>query len=368
MLLVLAAAMMVPFTKDRTIISQDAKRTDDSSEINQEAERAIERGLDWLAKNQSRDGSYGGRSYGVPVAITSMVGMAFLAGGHHLGRSRYSENLKGCIQYLLKCCGRAGYINEGSNRGEGGSGMHGHGFALMFLASAYGLRDDRMVAFDQEKFNEKLKKAIQLGVKLTESAQAQNGGWNYEPVPSYDEGSVTVTQVQALRAARNAGFTVNKTTIDKAVQYINKSTHDDGKTQYSLSSGGRTSFALTAAGMSVMNYLGLYDNPKIKKGLDYIIESCLPGKGENQTGGSSWGGWFFYANLYATMAMYQAGGDYWKKWYPEIRNLLVKTQASDGSWKNAEGASYGAAFSTSMALIILQAPMRALPVLQSKDE
>ena len=43
-----------------------------------------------------------------------------------------------------------------------------------------------------------------------------------------DEGSVTVTQVQALRAAKNAGIAVPKIIIDKAMKYLEMSTTDGG--------------------------------------------------------------------------------------------------------------------------------------------
>ncbi len=60
--------------------------------------------------------------------------------------------------------------------------------------------------------------------------------------------------------------------------------------------------------------------------------------------------------------MYQAGGQYWEKWWPAIRKELVGKQGSDGSWGGGGGAakSYG----TGMACIILAIPYRYLPILQ----
>ena len=55
-------------------------------------------------------------------------------------------------------------------------------------------------------------------VKYTINAQSSRGGWYYTSKADghdHDEGSVTITQVQALRAARNAGIPVPKEVIKK---------------------------------------------------------------------------------------------------------------------------------------------------------
>ncbi len=325
-------------------------------EMTPEIRSAIERGLAWLSRAQSPSGAYG--SGNAPLATTAIAGMAFLAGGHVPGRSRYGENVKRALMFILKNAGRSGYINEGQMRGAGGSGMHGHGYATLFLAECYGMTAEVM-DFDLETLKEKLADAVHL----IERAQCHNGGWNYDPDPGFDEGSVTVTQVQALRAARNAGIKVRTDTIAKAIKYINDSTDSNGQTRYSLTGGGHTSFALTSAGMSVLNFLGTYDNPKIKKGLDSIVRN-LPGGGGNNPQMGAWGGWYFYGNYYATLACYQAGNPYWQKWWTAISRELLRTQSPNGSWKNGESASYGEAFGTGFALQILQIPNRYCPIYQ----
>src|SRR5262245_5074647 len=54
------------------------------------ADKAVQRGLAFLANAQNRDGSwnsYGGRS----VAVTGLAVMAFLSAGHVPGEGRYGE-------------------------------------------------------------------------------------------------------------------------------------------------------------------------------------------------------------------------------------------------------------------------------------
>ena len=81
-----------------------------------------------------------------------------------------------------------------------------------------------------------------------------------------DEGSVTVTQMQALRAAKNAGIVVPKSIIDKAVKYLENSTTESGGVIYSLAqSGGRAvgggQPALTAAALACGQSAGEYCDP-----------------------------------------------------------------------------------------------------------
>lgn len=330
----------------------------DGSELPSKAVAAIEKGLAWLAKNQSKSGMWG--SGGAPVATTAIAGLAFLAGGHVPKRSKYGENVLQAVKFLLKCTSKKGYINEGSARFSGGSGMHGHGYAALFLAEVYGMCTG-IEGFGSSDLETELKEKLTAAIRIIESSQAPNGGWTYDPSPSGDEGSVTITQVQALRAARNAGIKVNLKTIDKALDYINKSTDANGQTRYSLNGDGRTSLTLTAAGMSCLNFLGQYDNEKLKKGLDSLLQA-LPGKG-NLDG---WEGYYFYTGYYASIAMYQAkDSKYWTTWWPAIREDLIRTQSGDGSWQGGESGSYGAAFGTGFALQILQIPCRYLPIFQA---
>ncbi len=59
--------------------------------------------------------------------------------------------------------------------------------------------------------------------------------------------------------------------------------------------------------------------------------------------------------------MWHAGGDYWKEWYPAVRDELLREQREDGSWRDGEVCDeYG----TAMACLVLQTPMNYLPIFQ----
>ena len=46
--------------------------------------------------------------------------------------------------------------------------------------------------------------------------------------------------------------------------------------------------------------------------------------------------YYFYGHYYAVQAMWTAGGDYWKEWFPAIRDELLHAQQPDGSWQRPD--------------------------------
>lgn len=320
-------------------------------EVTSEQVQAIRRGLDWLARNQYTSGAIGTTCQ---VAFTGLAGLAFLANNSTPVRGPYARNVRRCLQFILKCCSRSGYINEAAGRGLGGSGMHGHGYATWFLAELYGMCGD-MVDLGDESVKERLQKAV----SIIEQSQDPNGGWTYEPLPNGHEGSVTITQVQALRSARNAGLVVSKRVIEKGIDYIRRSTYPDGTIAYSLGSrGSGGTYALTAAGMCVFAMYGLYDAPEVKRGMTALMDFLTGRRGRG-------GHHDYYAALYAGQACFFAKRRepvFWTRGYAVVRNELLQAQnRQTGGW---EQDGYGGAFGTSCATLVLQIPLRYLPIFQ----
>ncbi len=332
-----------------------------TDEITPELRKAVDEGIEWLAGHQNPDGSWGGR---YPVATTGLAGLSLLAGGHLPGRGKYGDRVLQAVRYFV----RRAAEKQGSDYvyfrefPQPESRMHGHGFATLFLAEAYGMIDD----FGAGVSPEELRRTIQKAVHVIEHSQSKQGGWYYEPAPpsggrnDADEGSVTVTQIQALRAARNSGFRVDPKVIQKAIDYMRRSANADGGIRYSLSNGGNNStFALTAAGVSVMQFLGRYDMPELKRGLEYMMRELGQRRGNDAV--AARGGHFAYENFYATIALWQAGGEYWSKGFPVIRKGMLKSpRRPDASWDDGYGEHLGTAFT----VLSLQVPMQYLPIFQ----
>ncbi|HYF47935.1 MAG TPA: prenyltransferase/squalene oxidase repeat-containing protein [Planctomycetota bacterium] len=306
-------------------------------------DEAIEKALAWLAKHQNRDGSWGseGGSGTYTMAMTGLAGLALLSAGHSPGRGKYGVNVSRAVQYVLKHQDRDGLITSGND----GQQMYGHGFAMTFLAEAYGMDPNH-------ELGAQMKDGLQRAVKKTGQAQSARGGWYYSPNSGADEGSVTITQVQALRAARNAGIEVPEKVMTQAIDYVRKSQNPDGGIRYALNSGQTSSLALSAAGAEVLMMAGQYDTKETKLVCEYLKKNLDP----NRTQGYH----DFYTNFYGVQAMFQIGGDYWSRYFTVLRERLLKSQNADGSWKGDIGSTY----CTSIAVMALSVPYRYLPIFQ----
>jgi hypothetical protein len=321
--------------------------------ITAKTDQAIQRGLAYLASHRERDGSFGTRGYRGNVAVTSLAAMAFMCAGHQPGRGTYGRLVTDALRFVLSKenvnGGNPGFLHNPLMHTHGP--MYGHGFATLFLAEAYGMVHEPALRKD---LREKLRRAVELIVKT----QNHEGGWRYFPRAFDADLSVTICQIMALRAARNAGIAVPTSTVKACVKYV-KDCQDrrEGWFRYMKQGGGSShqGFARTAAGIVALYSAGIYKGPEIEAGLRYLMK--------NKPGGpfSRVDLHYFYGHYYAVQAMWTAGGSYWQEWYPAIRDELVSRQnASDGSWMDPICYHYG----TAMACIILQVPNNYLPILQ----
>lgn len=308
--------------------------------VTPEAQQSIDRGLAFLAEHQNEDGSFGSGGYSRNAAVCGLAGMAFVAAGSTPGRGPYGVEVNRCLDFVLANAQDSGFINVTASSSHGP--MYGHGFATLFLAEAYGMTM-------RGEVREKLSKAVSLIV----NTQNQDGGWRYQPQRRDADISVTVCQVMALRAGRNAGLFVPRETIDRCVEYVKRSQNADGGFMYMIQ-GGQSAFPRSAAGIVALYSAGIYEGPELEKGLAYLIEHLPRG------GPFSRESHYFYGHYYAVQAMWHAGGEYWRRWYPAIRDELVARQRQDGAWMDSICAEYG----TSMACLVLQMPNNYLPIFQ----
>ncbi len=315
---------------------------------------AIDNGLAYLAAQQKNDGSFG--NHGGNIAYTSLAGLAFMAGGNQPGRGKYGAVVRKTVENVLSLedRGTRGYLHNPNSNMHGP--MYGHGFAMLFLGEVHGM-------VTEPTLRDKLRGTLGRAVELTIKCQNQQGGWRYRPHDGDADVSATICQIKALRSARNAGFTVPKSVADKCIKYV-KSCQDpvSGGFRYQPQ-GGAPGFARTAAGIDALYSSGLYESKELEQALIYLKKG-KPGGGNG--GGGILGDFernahYHYGHYYAAHAMWIAGGDYWKEWYPAIRNELLNTQRPDGAWTAGQ---FGNEYATAMSLIILQIPNRYLPILQ----
>lgn len=364
--------------------------------VDERTHKAIEDGLKWLADNQNADGSWRGNAnaYGgdFPVAMTALAGLAFLAHGDTPERGRYARNVKLAMHYLLNVKVENGLM---TSPGEAQRPMYGHGFAMLFLGELYGMESD-------EELARKIRKRLEDGARLIGRGQSREGGWFYTPesgAAGEDEGSVTVTAVQGLRSAKNAGIPVDKEMIDRGIEYILKCQEDDGGIRYSLrhrTGGGFDSSrpAITAAAVATLFSAGAYEKPdgelgvrdrKNLNGLRRCLAYCdrrfrLDSDNPNLAPDAV-RGFMFYTHLYLAQALWTAHDRDWEKkgksgphwrwdgYYPKLADWLLdgrgapSTRQPDGSWLG-DTPGPGKVYGTAVALIILQIPYQYLPIWQ----
>ena len=344
---------------------------------------AVTRGLDWLKKEQARDGHWSASGGAYKSAMTGLAGMAFLMEGSTLREGKYTDQVKKAVEW---CTAPArlqpnGLIADRRGGGDFDNYMHGHGYATMFLACAYGEGED---ADEQQKLEKAVTKAVEFTCKAQtlkkhkkpEGKQMDIGGWGYVSATErdFDEGSVTVTALQALRAAKNAGIKVPKENIDRAVNYLEACTTPRGGIIYSYSNSGGAAPAgqerpaLTAAAICCGFSAGQYNSELPKKWIKYCKDNIPVAKGREAHDE--------YRNYYFAQSVYALGetryGEMfptepkdswltWSKYRGAMFPYLIEQQQKDGSWNSGY---VGPVFAASVNLAILQLEKGLLPIYQ----
>ncbi|RMF37824.1 MAG: prenyltransferase [Planctomycetota bacterium] len=300
----------------------------------------IRRGLSLLVRRQNEDGSFISPQQGQWVGVVSLGGLAWLSRGVRPGMGEAGDALMRATRYVLRNTQDSGFI---SARGETSHGpMYDHGFGTLFLAEVHGTNP----ALD---IRDKLAAAVELIVR-TQNAQ---GGWRYNPAPEDADLSVTVCQMMALRAARNAGIAVPKETIDRAVDYVRRSQNADGGYMYRIT-GGESRFPLTAAAMVALYSAGIYRGSEIDSAAAYLQANARSNMSYERNS------FFYYAHYYSSQAFWHRGGREWEAWYTMLKRALLGLHNAQGGWFDYNSLEYG----TAMACLILNMPRSVLPIFQ----
>ena len=120
-----------------------------------ESEKAVEAGLDWIARHQRPDGGWSldispmCKGSGCPghcdsVSDTAATGLALLpllgAGHSHTQKGRYQETIQRGLAWLMKVQGRDGEMYTG---GSMHTLYYSHAIGAMALCEAYGVTRDK---------------------------------------------------------------------------------------------------------------------------------------------------------------------------------------------------------------------------------
>jgi hypothetical protein len=330
--------LLLPGTAARCLGASDA-----------DVDRAVSRGLEYLAREQRRQGYWEANSGQYRVAMTALAGMAFLAEGSTTTRGKYARNVSRAVDFLLDTAQPGGLIGYKDDFHY----TYGHGFSMLFLSELFGEEED-------EDRRQQIKTVLEKAVRFSAEAQTTRGGWGYVSARDgndFDEGSTCVTQVQGLRACRNAGIPVPREIIDRAKKYIQDCLTADGGVQYSIRGGGARA-PITAAAVASMFSAGDYgESEDVQKMIEFCKTNIWPQGGAIRTNG--FGHWH-YLHYYYAQVMYR-NLDLWPKYSDELQQVLLATQSADGSWQDGQ---VGNVYVTAINLTILQLDRNFLPIYQ----
>ena len=326
---------------------------------NELTENAVDMALEWLKRNQLRDGSWslkGNYADGVHnenrESATAMALLAFQGAGHTHKEGKHKTVVANGWNWLLKRQGKDGCFFD--EEGIWTHQFYTHGQCTIALCELYAMSKD-----------EKLKVPAQRAVKYLIDAQSPQGGWRYRPFPIAEESDVSVTGwcVMALQSARMADLEVPQETLDKISAYLDKVGTREG-TRYAYQSGESSSRVMTAEAMLCRQYLGWsQDDERMEDALDFVLQSPINYEKDRNV-------YYWY---YATQAMHHKEGRWWDEWNKVMRDVVprhqVKSGPEAGSWHPLSptpdrwgGSDGGRLYVTCLSVYMLEVYYRHLPI------
>jgi hypothetical protein len=314
-------------------------------------EEAVIRGLEWLKRNQKKDGSW---SLSGPyanagtqenrIAATAMALLAFQGNGSTHQSGPYKEQVARGWTYLLKQQdAEGGFVARGVPLHHS---LYSQAQAMIALCELYGMTRD-------SQLRPAAIKAVAYAVKYQDAA----GGWRYTPGSDSDI-SVTGWFVMGLQSALMSGLEVPQETLYKIEEYLDVCTTDGGA-QYSYRPNTVAKISMTAEALLARQYLGwAHNDPRLNRGVQVVGASPVNYDRQN-----------VYYWYYATQVMHHMGGRPWSDWNKVMRQAVpeqqIKTGDERGSWSPGNdqwGQHGGRLFTTCLSIYMLEVYYRHLPI------
>ena len=159
------------------------------------------------------------------------------------------------------------------------------------------------------------------------------------------------------RAAKNLGCDAPPTAIDQAVEYV-KSCREPVSGGFRYMQNRNVTVACTGTSILALVLAGKenHRSAEVQKAGAYMLKHPPRWRGSQ---------FFFYEIYYGAQANFQLGGNNWSFYKPQLHEVLLRNQQSNGCWMiDAYGPNYG----TSMAILALTVEYRFLPIYQRGEE
>ena len=293
-----------------------------------QVERMYVKGMDFLVRTQTPDGSWPDEQMNAKPAITALAVVSLLAHGDDPNFGPYKTTVARGLDFILK--------QQNATTGYIGPTMYNHGFSTLALAESYG-------AVDDPRLGPALRRAVQLILAAQQASNAK--AWRYSPESNDADTTVSGAEMVALMATRNAGVPVPEKSIQDGLHfYFSVQTPDGGIGYVSATAPNATR---TAIGCLVMALAKDKNSPAFQSAFQFLKNA--------RQDREQYPAYFRY---YASQAYFQASPELWDAWNHDNINTLRATQAADGSWDGPVGLT----FNTAGSLLSLALNYRYLPI------
>lgn len=318
-------------------------------------EEAVGSGLQWLARNQKRDGSWSlrgpyddGGSTENQAAATAMALLAFMGAGNTHTSGEHREVVEKGVKWLLKQQNRDGFFAKGARDHQQ---AYAQAQCSIAVCELYAMTHDSW-----------LREPAQRSIDCAEAWQAPEGGWRYQPRFDSDT-SVTGWFVMALQSGLSSGLEVDRAVLYRVSDFLNTVQSYEGAA-YSYQPRGGPSQSMTAEGLLCRQYLGWARNhPSMIRGVEAMSSDYNFDIADTD----------YYYWYYATQVLHHYGGEPWNAWNQEMRERLpaaqIKRGQEVGSWppqSDRWGGTGGRLYTTCMAIYCLEVYYRHMPLYKAE--
>ncbi len=336
---------------------------------------AIRTAVEWLVKNQNKDGSFGkptsGRLWEVSAAVpgglhafrsatTSLCWMGLSDSPYQTDASRAAQER--ALQWLVK--------NARVKRADGGElyNIWALGYGLEAITQAIAKKAPG--ASDEE-----LRAAAAELVKLLGVYQSPEGGFGYYDFqtetyrPSWSTSFTTATCLYALHRAEDVGVAVAPRMIRKARENLLVCRRPDGSYLYgsyfkyapnaSINRPAGSSLRTQACNLALFLTGGPVDRSWLVRGLDDLVEQHrfavaglrrpIPHESHYAVSGY----FYLYGHMYAGLVLDQLSAAERRLYAPKVAELVLKARQPDGSYWDYPLYGYHKFYGTGYALMAL---------------
>ncbi len=340
------------------------------------SELAVERALDWLSRHQDDDGRWdagtaryddgttvkgdddftahcppGEKCLGecayweADTALTGLSLLTFLGAGYTHTEGRYAEAVGRGLDFLI-----AQQKPDGDLRGRSQVvGMYCHAMATLAMCEAFALTGD-----------DRLRGPVERAIAFLVRGRARDGmAWRDAPGAPVGDTSILGWVVMGLKSAKEIGIPIpGEPAVRRGtLLWLEKVATGTSQGLARYQPWEPVTPTMTAEAWVCRQFLGVGGpGPSSSEAAEFLLRN------DSDRGKTN-----FYYWYYATLALYQHGGEPWTKWNASIRDKIVGLQSTaghqTGSWEpdtSLYGAKGGRIYCTALATLSLEVYYRYL--------